>query len=136
MRPGVPFLTHVKVCYCLHRFVLFCLFVCQKLFFSFPAIVIPTTTTAPTSAPTRPSSDTLAMIPDIVGPIVGVLCLLALLIILAIFLRKRKLEKGLEAFSLNDMESRSVDSRRTGSTLAIPGVRLRLLFFSFSFSSF
>ena len=37
----------------------------------------------------------------IVGPIVGVLCFLALVIGVAIFLRRRKQEKGLEAFTLD-----------------------------------
>ena len=59
--------------------------------------------------PSLVSSDS-PLIGEIVGPIVGVLCFLALVIVVAIFLR-RKLEKSLEAFALADTESQISDSR-------------------------
>jgi len=71
---------------------------------------------------TPSSTDNSALIGDIVGPVVGVLCFLALLIIVAVFLKKRKREKGLEAFALDDTESRSFDSRGTARTLPLPSV--------------
>ena len=60
--------------------------------------------------PSLVSSDS-PLIGEIVGPIVGVLCFLALVIVVAIFLRRRKLEKSLEAFALADTESQISDSR-------------------------
>jgi len=74
----------------------------------------------PTPTHSSANNNNSALIGDIVGPVVGVLCLLALLIIVAIFLRRRKLEKGLEAFVLDDTESRSFDTRV--NTLPLPGV--------------
>jgi len=64
------------------------------------------------------SGNNSSLVGETVGPIVGVLGFLALVIVVAIFLRRRKQEKKrLEAFAMADTESQNFDSGGARSTV-------------------
>ena len=85
--------------------------------------------------PSLAVSSNTSLVGEIVGPIVGVLCFLALVIVVAIFLRRRKQEKRrLEAFAMADTESQNFDSGGARSTVVtLPRVSDLFAFFRFVF---